>query len=148
MQGYFFQIDSYRSYVFRCSSIRLKIWAIVCWALSDLRPEFLTPTSTWSLRRVTRQSGVRIVPRPKWRQFNSSSEIWAGTTSRPWRFLYRVSLGFRLTNRDFCHFWPLLKQVFEAAGAVVKIGSSLKPNPSLTKSLSHSVALSIDLKCC
>ncbi len=46
----------------------------------------------------------------------------------------RVSHGFRLVNEDFCanfdnsdHF-SIEQHFFEAAGAVVKIGLSIKPN--------------------
>jgi len=45
--------------------------------------------------------------------------------------MYQVKYGFRLTNRLFwAQFWPLLNRAvfLEAAGAVLKIGSSLKAN--------------------
>ena len=47
-------------------------------------------------------------------------------------YWYRVYKGFRLNNARWSflsHFWPLLKRVvfLEAAGAVAKIDSSLKP---------------------
>ena len=45
---------------------------------------------------------------------------------------YRVCQGLRLTKREdtLSRFWPLLQQIsfFEAAGAVAKNVSSLKPN--------------------
>ena len=82
-----------------------------------------------------------------WHPFFGGTSIWLNRSkiSR----VYRVCHGFRITKRDY-YFWPFLKKAsfFMAAKTVAKMDSSLKPNhhnqiqPSLSKSLTHSVSLS------